>query len=199
MWYNWSKQPREPSLASKSSAVTESLLTEMDYHIRIAEQRLREKEEEDRKSRRGADYSWLVGTNIQHYTVPELQRMDLEDLCAQIKPSECSNVISIFRDALLNEPSPVQIPDILRAVLNQVLSTRAQSTEQAGMASWMMKSLTRLTAHHKIRPLTEEASTTPSPTQHNAHRQAWVEADPMTSNSEVVLTDCEQLRTELPV
>jgi len=60
--------------------------------------------EKDRRSRLEADYSWLAMTSTSNerrlYEIPEMKRIELEQLCSRLHPSDCGAVILSFRRAV---------------------------------------------------------------------------------------------------
>jgi len=127
--------------------VAESILMELDYQLREADEQVRQKiHEEKSKSAGGVDYSWLSITKEKPYEVPQLERLELEEMCLKVKPDECGRVILMFRDALVREPDVHEIPRIMRAVICQVLEGRPK---EETMPEWVMRSITSLT---KFRP-----------------------------------------------
>ena len=49
----------------------------------------------------GVDYSWLMETPARpSYEIPQMERLELEELCYQIEGVECTKVIALFRQAL---------------------------------------------------------------------------------------------------
>ena len=79
--------------------------------------------ERDKRSRVEADYSWLAmtsSTTERHtYEMPEMKRIELEQLCSRLHPSDCGTVILSFRRAIDDQqPSSAElIPNILRSVV----------------------------------------------------------------------------------
>jgi hypothetical protein len=137
----WSSSEHHPSEKPEQLVVSESLLLELEYQLQEAEIAARDREQEERKKQTGVDYSWLITKPKKLYEISELEKLELEEVCMKVKASECSQVINMFREALVNEPKIQDIPRILRAVINQVLDVRPKEDT---MSEWMMKSLTKL-------------------------------------------------------
>ena len=136
-----------PPEKPENVVVAESLLMELDYQMKEAAERMKLQEQENkRRMSGGVDYSWLVIAKDKQYEMPQLERLELEDICMKIKPDECGRVIIMFRDALVRDPDVQEIPRILRAVLHQVLDGRPK---EESMPEWVMKSITSLS---KYRP-----------------------------------------------
>jgi len=70
-----------------------------------------------------ADYSWLAKTSStpeRHtYEMPEMKRIELEQLCSRLHPSDCGAVILSFRRAIDDQqPTSAElIPPILRSIV----------------------------------------------------------------------------------
>ena len=85
--------------------------------------------EKDKRSRMEADYSWLALTSSSNdrrtYEMPEMKRIELEQLCSRLHPSDCGGVILSFRRAVDNEqPTNAElVPPILRSVVCEVWPT----------------------------------------------------------------------------
>lgn len=137
---SWSSDGQPPE-KPEHLVVAESLLIELDFQIQEAELILREREQEEKRQQTGVDYSWLVTKPPKGYDVPELEKLELEELCMKVKAVECGRVINSFRDALLSEPCVQDIPKIFRAVIIQILDIRPKDDT---MSEWMMKSLKNL-------------------------------------------------------
>ncbi|OQV24233.1 hypothetical protein BV898_01776 [Hypsibius exemplaris] len=133
-WIEWFKG--EASYAnqklpekSESQLVSESLLHELDLAVKEIEERnrIRDAEERKRTGNQKVDYSWLIDPIRLHkrpYEIMPGERMEIESLCWQILPAECSKVIMQFREYLAREPMVQEIPVLFRACLNQTLQSR---------------------------------------------------------------------------
>ena len=139
---------QKPPEKDEQMMLTDSLMLELEFHIREAEKLNRDKEQELRRQQTGVDYSWLVTTPVKCYEIPQLVRLELEELCYQIKPSECGKVISLFRDSLLNEPNVTDMPRIMKSCIQQILDQRPK---EETLTQWVAKRTVSLT-NIKIRP-----------------------------------------------
>ena len=147
------KNNEMPPEKSESVQVCESLMMELDYQMQEAEQQAREKEREEKRKQSGVDYSWLATAQSKAYEMPELERLQLEQLCMKVKPIECSRVISMFRDSVLREPPFQEMPHLMRSVVLHVVDNRPKEDT---MGEWMMKSLTKLKpASPRVVPITD--------------------------------------------
>lgn len=135
--------------------VMESLLMELDYEVEQADLLRIESERRSREQAMGVDYSWLVIKPPKPYLIPQLERLELEELCMKVKPQESAVIIRMFRAALVREPLVEDIPKIFRAVIIQLLEGRP--TEET-IPEWVKKNLTRLRPTARIVPLRDTDS-----------------------------------------
>ena len=80
--------------------------------------------EKDKRSRMEADYSWLAMSPTSSdprrpYEMPEMRRIELEQLCSRLHPSDCGAVILSFRRAVDDQQptSAEMVPTMLRSVI----------------------------------------------------------------------------------
>nr|KAG5708808.1 hypothetical protein BaRGS_031962 [Batillaria attramentaria] len=66
-------------------AVVDSLLSEVDFHVKELERAYREREQEERRLQTGVDYTWLITGTPKSYEVPQLERLELEELCYKVE------------------------------------------------------------------------------------------------------------------
>lgn len=85
----------------------------------------------------------------------QIERLELEQLCAKVKPTECGRVINIFREAVGVDVAVEEVPRLLRAAALQVLESRPK---EETIPDWLTKSLTSL---RKIRPRSVVRKVTP--------------------------------------
>jgi hypothetical protein len=77
--------------------------------------------------------------------VSDVDRLELEQLCRQVAPESCGRVIREFRSALLRDPSPSDLPNIMRAIVRRVIFEQRDSCSAAdGTSTWLGQSLTNL-------------------------------------------------------
>ena len=159
---SWSGEGPPPE-KSESVMVAESLIMELEYQMREVEHLEQEKKHEERKKERSVDYSWLVGVKKKSYEMPQLERLELEELCMKVKPCECGRIITMFRDNLLREPSVEEVPRMLRAVVVMVLDGRPKEDT---IPEWLSKSFTRLrpSSRVSISPITQDDLEMQAPT-----------------------------------
>ncbi|CAH1783089.1 unnamed protein product [Owenia fusiformis] len=154
---NWAPEPSNQQHVpekSESTAVMESLLMEMDFQIKEKDRDKREAEvEEKRKISGGVDYSWLITQPPKGYQLPQLEHLELEELCSKVKPAECGQVITTFRNMIENVREPNEVPKVLRACVLQVLERRPK---EETMSEWVTKRATSLTSL-RLRPSTRVA------------------------------------------
>ncbi|XP_052779115.1 protein RD3-like [Mya arenaria] len=152
IWKPWiGGDANKPPGKDEHMVIVDSLMLELEFHIREQEQILKDREQEERRRMTGVDYSWLVSAPVKQYEIPHLERLELEDLCYRVKPPECGKVISLFRDSILNEPRVCDIPKILKACIRQVVEQRPK---EETLTDWVTKRTSSL-INMKIRPSTK--------------------------------------------
>ena len=129
----------------------ESLVLELECQCRDLEKLYRDRELEEKRKQTLVDYSWLVSSPHKYYEVPQLERLELEELCYSVKPSECGKIITAFRDSLLNEPKVSDLPRIMKACVHQALEQRPK---EETLTDWVSKKTASLT-NMKLRPQTK--------------------------------------------
>ncbi|KAL8595153.1 hypothetical protein ACOMHN_013826 [Nucella lapillus] len=119
-------------------SVADTLLAEVDFHIQELEQVLSMRHREEQIMRTGVDYTWLVSEQQKVYRVPQLERLELEEICLKLAPTECSRVVTMFRESLLREPKLEDLARIMRSCVLQVLEgrPRAQSLSSS-ISEWV--------------------------------------------------------------
>ena len=66
-------------------AVADSLMAELDFHVKEVDRLSQETErEKQREERGGVDYSWLMVKVPKGYEIPQLERLELEELCLKV-------------------------------------------------------------------------------------------------------------------
>ena len=83
------------SEVNQKQKMAELILGELTWQMKIADQLKIEKEREEKLQKTGVDYSWLVNNKAKATGITEFKRFELEELCYQIEPDDCTNV-SIF-------------------------------------------------------------------------------------------------------
>ncbi|XP_041347844.1 protein RD3-like [Gigantopelta aegis] len=117
-------------------AIADSLLAEVDYQIKELESMHREQDAERRRQETGVDYSWLVSVMPKTYDIPQLERLELEELCYKVNKVECGKIIALFRDAMIREHPVNEIARIMRSCVLQVIEHRPH---EESMMEWMAK------------------------------------------------------------
>ena len=148
MWKPWSGDTGKPPEKNEQLLVTESLMVELEEQCRTIEEKMHEEEQEDNRRRTGVDYSWLVSAPKKTFEISQIERLELEEMFYKVKPAECGQVISLFRDALLNDPALTDLPRIFKACVRQVLDKRPK---EETLTEWVTKHTIGL-ANMKIRP-----------------------------------------------
>ena len=136
----------------EKTLVMDTLMSELEYHIKELEAMAREKEQNERRRATGVDYSWLISAPPKSYEIPQLERLELEELCYKVKPEETGKILSLFRDTLYNDPPPKDLPRILKSCISQIIEQRPK---EETLTEWVTKrtlSLTRMRTHTRISP-----------------------------------------------
>ena len=153
---SWVTESYHPPGKDENTMIAESLMMELDYQMKEIERVVLEREQEEKRKTSGVDYSWLVNAQHKPYEIPQLERLELEELFMKLKPSECGRIITSFRDSLLREPEVHELPRILRAIVIQTLESRPK---EESMSEWVTRrtvSLTRLRPS-KISPINDDS------------------------------------------
>lgn len=129
---------------------SDAILAELTYQMRLAEDRSQAEEREQKRLQMGGiDYSWLMTVKPKPYEIPEIEQLELEELCTRIAPAECCKIIRSFRDAIERDDRKAQeMPGILRAVIHQAIDARPTPDSVAGMPVWLSRSLSSLKSLH---------------------------------------------------
>ncbi|KAK3102714.1 hypothetical protein FSP39_013367 [Pinctada imbricata] len=146
--------PETQKLPNKNekTQVVDTILSELDYHIKELDALAREKEQQERRKNTGVDYSWLISTPPKTYEIPQLERLELEELCYKVKPEESGKILSIFRDTLYNEPQTKDLPKIMKSCISQIIEQRPKEETLSDWVSKKTMSLTKLRHHTRISP-----------------------------------------------
>lgn len=148
----------KPPGRNEKSMVADSLMSELDYNIKELEKIFNQKELDKTRQKTGVDYSWLVTTTPKGYQIPQLERLELEELFYQVKPEECGKILTLFRDTLLNEPQPSQLPSLLKACVRQTIQQRPKDQSVTEWLTQRTMSIATLKGRHaaKVTPSTDE-------------------------------------------
>ena len=84
---SWVSSDQSLGMRSESMVVANSLLMEMDMQMKDAEAEKREADEliRSRNNPGCADYSWLVSNPPVSYAIPQLERLEIENLCMKVR------------------------------------------------------------------------------------------------------------------
>ena len=108
--------------------------------------------------------------------MPQLDRLELEELCMKVKPEESGRIIQDFRTSLLRDPTIEEIPRLMRACILQVLEGRPKEDT---MTEWMMKSLTKLRPSTRVVPIGDDSSSTSSTSDNVIELKAQEKESPL--------------------
>ena len=64
--------------------VADSLMAELEFHVKELNRILHEREREERRTKTGVDYNWLIAAAPKAYEIPQLERLELEELCLKV-------------------------------------------------------------------------------------------------------------------
>lgn len=161
-WVSDYTSPYRTHDKDQQSVVCDSLMMELDFRIKELEEYYTARDQEEKQQSASAvDYSWLASTPTpKTFEIPQLERLELEELCYKVKASECSRIIGIFRDALVAEPPVDKLPRILRSAVIQVIEERPK---EETLTDWVTKRTASLTSlrisvrpNPKVTPLDDE-------------------------------------------
>ena len=152
LWKSFMSDSHRPPEKDSKVVVVDTILQELEYHIKELERLAHEKELDDRRRHTGVDYSWLISTAPKGFEIPQLQRLQLEELCYKIKPEECGRILSLFRDSIYNEPLPSHLPQIMRSCIIQIIEQRPKEDTLTDWVSKRTLSLTRIRPNPKVSP-----------------------------------------------
>ncbi|XP_071961303.1 protein RD3-like [Antedon mediterranea] len=184
----------EKRLPSKSDVeiVQECLLTELEQQIVDVEEVEKEQKEAVEKASKctyQADYSWLANRKIQHYQIPVLERLQIEELCLSVKPSETRQIIMRFRMLLTRKTALEDVAPVLISVIKQIIQER---NKEESFSEWLVRrssSLVSLRSNVRVSPVND--STDQTNESKNRH-QCFI------TNSTTVISFCNNL-DDLPV
>lgn len=91
--------------------------------------------------------------------MPQMDRLDLEELCYKVIGTECTQIISHFREAMSRDPQVEELPYIMRSCVKKVLDMRPAPVT---FSDWVAKRTPQLSSFMlrppgKIRPSPAEA------------------------------------------
>ncbi|XP_036378994.1 protein RD3-like [Megalops cyprinoides] len=155
----FSSEPQVPGQRSPEELVTNNLMLELGALLKRTERLRQERASEVRKRRSSVDYSWLAAPPPkQPFELTPGEVLELQDLCAKIRPSQCGPVILRFRKLVTEfEPDVNEVPRIFRSVLNDCLDEDEigmEEDERAQASRWekqRSKSLSYVTFRSKLR------------------------------------------------
>ncbi len=113
-----SKATSEPR---QSELVSETLFEELNSRIKEADCNRRQRMSQLKRDSGIPDYSWLVSNSDQPYKIPNMLRIELEDLASQIEPDDTCHVISCFRKRVNDETPVEEIVECFKDVLKRRL------------------------------------------------------------------------------
>ncbi|XP_043916185.1 protein RD3 [Protopterus annectens] len=165
-WLRWNEPYYRQPQKSAADMMTETLMLELNWQIKQAEKRQRERENEYRRIKTGVDYSWLVSYPKHSYDITPSERMEMEDACAKLHPSCCGQVIIRFRQLVSEyEPEAQEVSRLFRSVLQdttekmQAEEETKKLTRQWATKRTMSLSLTTFKSRARIYPFNNSIKT----------------------------------------
>ncbi|XP_036768379.1 protein RD3 [Manis pentadactyla] len=129
-WLRWNEAPPRLSSRSPAEMVLETLMMELAGQMRAAERQQWQRGHAVRKVCTGVDYSWLASAPRPTYDLSPGERLQLEAVCAKIRPSYCGPAILRFRQLVAeHEPEAREVSRLFRSVLQEVLERMKQEEE----------------------------------------------------------------------
>ncbi|KAH9503619.1 hypothetical protein Btru_066995 [Bulinus truncatus] len=149
-----------PAERDEHLVACETLLSELEYHIKELDRLRQAQEQEERRLKTGVDYSWLMESHPKLYEIPQMERLELEELCYKVTGSECTHIITLFRDAISQEPRVEDLAYIMRSCVRKILDERPVPET---LTEWVARrtqsianfSLLRLRPPGKVMPASE--------------------------------------------
>ncbi|GFO40526.1 retinal degeneration 3 [Plakobranchus ocellatus] len=147
-----------PPARDQHMVACDTLMSELDFHMKELERSRVQAEQEARRIKTGVDYSWLMEyPSRPSYEMPQMERLELEELCYKIEGAECTRVIALFRQAINSResPRPEDLPYLLRSCVRQVLDGRPTPetlTEWVSRRTHSLASLSSSLAGLRLRP-----------------------------------------------
>ncbi|XP_056620988.1 protein RD3 [Triplophysa dalaica] len=130
-WFSWSEPYYRSPRREPSEVITDTLMLELSWQMKEAEQLQRERDNDYRRLKSGVDYSWLISVPPSSFDISQGERLGLEELCGKVPPSYCGSVIQRFRQVLMeNEPEVQEVSGFFRTVLVETLE-RVQEEQEA--------------------------------------------------------------------
>ncbi|KAJ8348620.1 hypothetical protein SKAU_G00272090 [Synaphobranchus kaupii] len=131
----FSTEPQVPGQRSPEEMVTNTLMLELGALLKRAERLRQERATHGRRRTSSVDYSWLAANPPkQGYELTPGEVLELQDLCAKIRPSQCDPVILRFRKLVTEfEPDVNEVARIFRSVLSDCLEDDTLGLEEERM------------------------------------------------------------------
>ncbi|XP_078518236.1 protein RD3-like [Lissotriton helveticus] len=122
--FGWNEEGVAPPPRRSGELVAETLMLELNTHLKRADKLQRERLQEVRKGKNGSvDYTWLASQPRQVFELAPGEMLQLQDTCAKIKASQCGPVILRFRRLMLEfEPDIHEVPRLFRTVLQDFIT-----------------------------------------------------------------------------
>jgi hypothetical protein len=148
--------------------IAETLMNELAYQLREAEDAAWQRECDERRQRSGgADYMWLFGRQPKRRELTQSEDFELAQLCSQVRPAQTVDIIQMFRDAMLRSPDVDSIPRVFRTcIVHSLERYREQQHQQQleaardSLPQVMKRSIARLHPGARVLPVDLDVSST---------------------------------------
>ncbi|KAM4721135.1 protein RD3-like [Rhinophrynus dorsalis] len=138
---------------SSSELVTETLMLELNSHIKRSERQQRERLIEYRRVKSGVDYTWLASIPRQVFQLSPGDQLEIQDTCSKITPSQCGPVILRFRRLMLEfEPEGAEIPRLFRTVLQDFVTQEEEQRRKQDDMHWEKRRRAKSLATFSFKP-----------------------------------------------
>ncbi|XP_041460539.1 protein RD3-like [Lytechinus pictus] len=165
------QDPRIPA-KTEGAVVRECIFNELESQMKEVQHQQWQHDQDEKQRKQTVDYSWLVSTQPKYYIIPQLQQLELEDLCSKVKACETGRIISRFRELLTRRPDVKEVPAILKAIIVQVLQERPP---EETITDWMWKktnNLTKVKQNIRVHPLASVSEQVDRQYAHTRSRRA---------------------------
>ena len=122
--------PKTPSARRNSELVTEALLSELDNQVKLAVEKQKQQRRLENERQGRPDYSWLVDDTNTRYKMPQLIRLEIEDLGRYIEPDRVTKLIHEFRKLIKEDTQPEQLAGYMKFMINYILQKQLSANEQ---------------------------------------------------------------------
>ncbi|GCB86069.1 hypothetical protein scyTo_0026701 [Scyliorhinus torazame] len=98
--FDWNDRCSVLTPRTEEELVTNTLTLELSAQLKRAEKMQRERLAECKRLKQGVDYSWLMAQPKHGFVIPQGEQLELQGLCAKVKPSQCGPFILRYRPVI---------------------------------------------------------------------------------------------------